>query len=75
MVTRALRAFGFGFSIVLITIHLQERKLSPGEIGFIRAIAIASASLTGLLAAAAAGTLRPAKDGGCNGCADGAVWL
>jgi len=52
---RVVRAFGFGFSAIVLGLHLQDRGLTPTQIGAVVAIAIAAASLTGLLAAAAAG--------------------
>jgi len=52
---RTLRAFGFGFSGVLIAVHLQARALSATEIGLFLSIALTSASLAGLIAATAAG--------------------
>jgi MFS family permease len=54
IVARVLRAFGFGFSAVLLGFHLQSRQLNPFEIGVVFAIGLSAASLSGLLAAAAA---------------------
>ncbi len=51
---RVLRAFGFGFAVILIGVHLQSRKLSPTEIGAVLAVGILMGSLSGLLSAAAA---------------------
>src|SRR5579859_8043340 len=45
---RGLRAFGFGFSAVLIGIHLEHRGLPGGLIGLTLGIGLASASLSGL---------------------------
>jgi len=46
--TRALRAFGFGFSAVLIGIHLEHRGLTAGLIGLTLGLGLAAASLSGL---------------------------
>jgi MFS family permease len=48
---RGLRAFGFGFSAVLIGIHLEHRGLSAGLIGLTLGLSLAAASLSGLAAA------------------------
>ena len=45
---RGLRAFGFGFSAVLIGIHLEHRGLSAGLIGLTLGLGLAAASLSGL---------------------------
>lgn len=45
---RGLRAFGFGFSAVLIGIHLEHRGLPAALIGVTLGIALAAASLAGL---------------------------
>lgn len=45
---RGLRAFGFGFSAVLVGIHLEHRGLSPGLIGLTLGIGLAASSLAGL---------------------------
>lgn len=45
---RGLRAFGFGFSAVLIGIHLEHRGLAPALIGVSLGIGLAAASLAGL---------------------------
>jgi MFS family permease len=45
---RGLRAFGFGFSAVLIGIHLEHRGLSAGLIGLTLGVGLAAASLSGL---------------------------
>jgi MFS family permease len=50
-VARGLRAFGFGFSAVLIGIHLEHRGLSAGLIGLTLGLGLAAASLSGLGAA------------------------
>jgi MFS family permease len=55
IVGRVLRAFAFGFSAVLIAVHLQARGLSGPQIGLVLSVALAAASLTGLGAAAFAG--------------------
>jgi MFS family permease len=49
---RGLRAFGFGFSAVLIGIHLERRGLSATEIGFTLALGLIAASVSGLGSAA-----------------------
>jgi len=54
LATRCLRAFGFGFSALLIGVHLERRGLKPGQIGLVLTIGLAAASLSGLLFAAAA---------------------
>src|SRR5581483_4580596 len=51
LVARGLRAFGFGFSAVLIGIHLERRGLSAGLIGLTLGAGLAAASLSGLAAA------------------------
>src|SRR5215472_14409648 len=51
---RGVRAFGFGFSAVLIGVHLEHAGLSAGEIGLTLGIGLAAASLTGLGSAALA---------------------
>jgi MFS family permease len=48
---RGLRAFGFGFSAVLIGLHLERRGLSPGLIGLTLGVGLAAASLSGLTSA------------------------
>lgn len=48
---RGLRAFGFGFSAVLIGIHLEHRGLSAGLIGLTLGLGLAAASLSGLASA------------------------
>jgi MFS family permease len=50
---RMLRAFGFGFGAVVVGIHLERRHLRPFEIGVVLAVALASASVSGLALAAA----------------------
>ncbi len=50
---RMLRAFGFGFGAVVVGIHLERRQLRPFEIGVILAVALVSASVSGLVLAAA----------------------
>jgi MFS family permease len=54
LAARCLRAFGFGFSAVLIGVHLERRGLSPGLIGLTLGVGLAAASLTGLGTAALA---------------------
>ena len=51
LTTRGLRAFGFGFSAVLIGIHLERRGLSAGLIGLTIGLGLAAASLSGLFTA------------------------
>ena len=50
---RGLRAFAFGFSAVLVGLHLERLGLSPFLIGVTLSIGLAAASLTGLASAAA----------------------
>ncbi len=45
---RGLRAFGFGFSAVLIGVYLERRGLSSGLIGLTLGLGLAAASLSGL---------------------------
>jgi MFS family permease len=52
--TRGLRAFGFGFSAVLIGVYLERRGLSPGLIGLTLGLGLAAASLSGLASASLA---------------------
>jgi MFS family permease len=52
--SRGLRAFGFGFSAVLIGVYLEQRGLSPGLIGLTLGIGLAAASLSGLISASLA---------------------
>ncbi|HWN92132.1 MAG TPA: hypothetical protein VNQ15_11995, partial [Verrucomicrobiae bacterium] len=54
LAARGLRAFGFGFSAVLIGVHLERRGLSPALIGLTLGIGLAAASLSGLASAALA---------------------
>jgi MFS family permease len=51
LTTRGLRAFGFGFSAVLIGIHLEHRGLSAALIGLALGLGLAAASLSGLASA------------------------
>lgn len=51
---RGLRAFGFGFSAVLIGVYLERRGLSPGLIGLTLGLGLAAASLSGLASASLA---------------------
>ncbi len=53
LAARGLRAFGFGFSAVLVGLHLERAGLSAPEIGLALGVGLAAASLTGLLSAAA----------------------
>ncbi len=55
LAARGLRAFGFGFSAVLLALHLEGAGLSPTLIGVTLAVGLAAASLTGLASAALAG--------------------
>jgi len=48
LVARGLRAFGFGFTAVLVGLHLEHAGLSPVLIGLTVGLGLASASLTGL---------------------------
>ena len=48
---RVLRAFGFGFSAVLLGLHLERRGLPPAQIGLAVTVALLTAALSGLLAA------------------------
>jgi MFS family permease len=48
---RGMRAFGFGFSAVLIGIHLERRGLPAGLIGLTLGVGLAAASLSGLASA------------------------
>ena len=54
LVTRGARAFGFGFSAVLIGLHLERNGLSAGAIGLTLGVGLAAASLSGLGSAAVA---------------------
>lgn len=54
LAARGLRAFGFGFSAVLVGVHLERSGLSPAEIGVALGVGLAAASLTGLGSAALA---------------------
>src|SRR5712691_8158584 len=54
---RGLRAFGFGFSAVLIGVYLERRGLSPGLIGLTLGVGLAAASLSGLVTAGLAARL------------------
>jgi MFS family permease len=51
LAARGLRAFGFGFSAVLIGLVLEHRGLSPALIGLTLGIGLAAASLSGLASA------------------------
>jgi MFS family permease len=57
LLTRTLRAFGFGFAAVLLGIQLERRGLSPNLIGLTLTLGLAAASLLGLLLAALASRL------------------
>ncbi|OLB96437.1 MAG: hypothetical protein AUI15_14110 [Actinobacteria bacterium 13_2_20CM_2_66_6] len=54
---RGARAFAFGFSAVLLGVHLERDGLSPAEIGVTLGIGLAAASLTGLGSALLAGRI------------------
>ena len=49
-----MRAFGFGFSAVLVGLHLERAGLSPTLIGVTLGVGLAAASLTGLASVAVA---------------------
>src|SRR5579872_681124 len=51
LTTRGLRAFGFGFSAVLLGIHLEQRGMPAGLIGLTIGVGLAAASISGLVAA------------------------
>ena len=51
---RGLRAFGFGFSAVLLGVYLEARGLSPALIGLTLGLGLAAASLSGLASASLA---------------------
>jgi MFS family permease len=53
LATRLLRAFGFGFSAVLLGVHLERRGLTPTAIGLALTLALATATMSGLGLAAA----------------------
>src|SRR5690242_18492628 len=53
LAARGLRAFGFGFSAVLVGLHLERAGLPAFAIGLTLSIGLAAASLTGLASAAA----------------------
>ena len=55
--TRLLRALGFGFSAVLLGVHLERRGLTPAEIGLALTLALSAATLGGLALAAASARL------------------
>jgi MFS family permease len=46
---RTLRAFGFGLSTVMVSLHLEHRGLPAGLIGLALGVGVAAASLSGLL--------------------------
>src|SRR5437899_1724988 len=48
---RVLRAFGFGFSPVLLGLLLERRGLDPAEIGLALTVGLLAAALAGLIAA------------------------
>ena len=54
LAARGLRAFGFGFSAVLLGLHLERAGLSPTQVGLTLGVGLAAASLTGLGSAALA---------------------
>ena len=49
-----MRAFGFGFSAVLVALHLERAGLSPTLVGLTLGVGLAAASLTGLASVAVA---------------------
>ena len=51
LAARGARAFAFGFSAVLLGVHLERAGLSPPQIGLTLGVGLAAASLTGLAAA------------------------
>ncbi|HKW70283.1 MAG TPA: MFS transporter [Candidatus Dormibacteraeota bacterium] len=55
LATRGLRAFGFGFSAVVVGLDLERAGLTPQLIGLTLGIGLAAASLTGLASAALSG--------------------
>ena len=55
LATRGLRAFGFGFSAVLVALDLERAGVSPTMIGLTLGVGLAAASLTGLASAALSG--------------------
>jgi len=57
LLSRSLRAFGFGLSAVIIALHLERRGLSAVLIGVALAVGLAAASLSGLLFAILAARL------------------
>src|SRR5436309_14623672 len=54
LAARGIRAFGFGFSAVLLGVHLERDGLAPAEIGITLGVGLLAASLTGLGSAALA---------------------
>jgi MFS family permease len=56
-VSRVLRAFAFGFSAVLIGVHLQRRGLSSFEIGLAISVALLGAGVSGLGVAQVSGRI------------------
>jgi MFS family permease len=54
LIARILRSFAFGFTSVVLGIHLQYRGLSPRTLGLTLAIGVLAASLYGLPLAAVA---------------------
>jgi MFS family permease len=48
LAARLLRAFAFGFAIVIIGFHLEHRGLSPALIGLVLTLGIGSAAAAGL---------------------------
>lgn len=54
LLTRVLRAFGFGFAAVLVGLHLERRGLSPAAIGLTLTLGLGAGSLLGLGLAALA---------------------
>jgi MFS family permease len=54
---RLLRAFAFGYSAVLIAVHLQSRGLSPVFIGLVLGLGLLTAALAGLGSAISSGRI------------------
>jgi MFS family permease len=67
LAARGLRAFGFGFSAVLIGLYLERLGLSPVMIGVTLGIGLAASSLTGLGSVALAARLGRRRTLGLTG--------
>lgn len=61
LLTRTLRAFGFGFAAVLIGLYLEQRGLQSATIGITLAIGLLAAAVGGLVAASAAARIGRRK--------------